>query len=75
MANITMTASVLAVSLSFAMMSFRPYLRFATVEKDLVTLQEGEITAFQWGTKNALLSMKKEELATKRMQKFIDKWE
>lgn len=54
---------------------FVEFLCVTDVEKDRVTLQEGEITAFQWVTKNALLSMKKEELATKRMQKFIDKWE
>ena len=41
-------------------------------EKDQVTLQEGETSAFRWVTKDELLSMKKDELVTERMQRFID---
>lgn len=51
------------------------FLCVTDVEKDRVALQEGETSAFRWVTKNELLSMKKKELATERMQKFIDKWE
>ena len=40
-------------------------------DKAAVSLQEGETVAFRWVTKKELLSMKKEELVTKRMQKYL----
>lgn len=40
--------------------------------KGQVTLQEGETSAFKWVTKDELISMKKDELVTERMQRFID---
>ena len=40
--------------------------------KDKILLQEGETSAYKWVTKDELISMKKEELVTERMQKFID---
>ncbi len=47
---------------------------FCTIdgEKDRITLQEGETSAFRWVTKDQLISMKKDELSTERMQRFID---
>ena len=36
-----------------------------------ISLQEGETVDFRWVSKDVLLSMKKEELVTERMQKFI----
>ena len=39
--------------------------------KDKITLQEGETSAFRWVTKDELVSMKKDELVTERMQRFI----
>ena len=36
------------------------------------TLQEGETSAFRWTTKDELISMKKDELVTERMQRFVD---
>lgn len=40
--------------------------------KDSIVLQEGETSAYRWVSKEELLSMKKEELITERMQGFID---
>lgn len=40
-------------------------------EKGRITLQEGETSAFKWVTKYELISMKKDELVTERMQRFI----
>ncbi len=51
------------------------YVEFLCVtdcEKDRVALREGETSAFRWVTKEDLLSMKKDELATERMQRFIN---
>ena len=51
------------------------YVEFLCVtdcEKEQVTLQEGETSAFKWVTKDELISMKKEELITERMQRFVD---
>ena len=42
-------------------------------DKDSIILQEGETSAYRWVTRNELISMKKEELVTERMQGFIDK--
>ena len=50
------------------------YVEFLCVtdcEKEQVTLQEGETSAFMWVTKDELVSMKKDELVTERMQRFI----
>ena len=51
------------------------YIEFLCVTngpKDRITLQEGETIAYQWVSKSELLSMKKSELVTERMQTFID---
>ena len=40
-------------------------------DKSSIVLQEGETSAYKWVTKDELISMKKEDLVTKRMQKFI----
>ena len=50
------------------------YVEFLCViecEKERVSLQEGETSAFKWVTKDELISMKKDELVTERMQRFI----
>ena len=39
--------------------------------KDSIRLQEGETTAFRWVSREELVSMKKSELVTERMQQFI----
>ena len=44
----------------------------ADCKKDSVVLQEGETSAYKWVSKEELLSMKNDELATKRIQGFID---
>ena len=41
-------------------------------DKDKISLQEGETVDYKWVSKEELLSMKKDELATERMQKYID---
>ena len=41
-------------------------------DKSSIVLQEGETSAYKWVTKDELISMKKEELVTERMQQFID---
>ena len=51
------------------------YVEFLCVtdcDKSGIILQEGETSAYKWVTADELISMKKEELATERMQKFID---
>ena len=40
--------------------------------KDKITLQEGETIAFRWVDKSELLSMRKCDLVTERMQTFLD---
>ena len=40
--------------------------------KDSIILQDGETSAYKWVSKDKLLSMKKKELVTERMQGFID---
>ena len=40
--------------------------------KDRITLQEGETVAFRWVDRLTLLNMKRDELITERMQRFID---
>jgi len=40
--------------------------------KDSIILQDGETSAYKWVTVGELISMKKEELVTERMQRFVD---
>lgn len=40
-------------------------------EKEAVRLQPGETIAYQWVSKYGLLAMKKNELVTRRIQRFI----
>lgn len=50
------------------------YVEFLCVtdwDKGAVTLQEGETAAFQWVSRDELLSMKRDQLVTERMQRFI----
>ena len=42
------------------------------VPKDSVTLQKGETSEYKWVTRDVLAAMKKEELVTKRMQKYVE---
>ena len=39
--------------------------------KDSITLQEGETVAYQWVSREELLSMRKDALITERMQRFL----
>lgn len=39
--------------------------------KNDITLQDGETVAYRWVSREVLLHMKKDELVTERMQKFI----
>lgn len=48
------------------------FLCVTSCDKDSITLQEGETCAYKWVTRNELIKMKKYELVTERMQKFID---
>lgn len=50
------------------------YVEFLCVtdwDKEKIVLQKGETSAFRWVSKAELLSMKQDELVTKRMQKYI----
>lgn len=50
------------------------YVEFLCVtncDKDSITLQVGETIAYKWVSRNELVTMKKSELVTERMQKFI----
>lgn len=47
------------------------YLCITDWNKYDITLQEGETVAYKWVGREALLHMKKDELVTERMQKFI----
>ena len=49
------------------------FLCITDCRKDSIILQEGETSAYRWVTKDELISMKKEELVTERMQGFIEK--
>ena len=49
------------------------FLCITDCRKDSIILQEGETSAYRWVTKDELISMKKEELVTERMQAFIEK--
>ena len=48
------------------------FLCITDCKKDSIILQEGETSAYQWVTQDELLSMKREELVTQRMQNFVD---
>ena len=48
------------------------FLCITDCKKDSIILQEGETAAYQWVTQDELLSMKREELVTQRMQNFVD---
>ena len=48
------------------------YLCVTDCDKNSITLQEGETSAYKWVNKDELISMKKDELVTKRTQKFVD---
>ena len=51
------------------------YLCITDWNKYDITLQEGETAAYRWVSREALLHMKKDELVTERMQKFISELE
>ena len=48
------------------------FLCITDCKKDSIILQEGETSAYNWVTQDELLSMKREELVTQRMQNFVD---
>ena len=48
------------------------YLCITNCKKDCITLQEGETIDYKWVRKSELVSMKKSELVTDRMQTFIE---
>ena len=48
------------------------YLCITNCKKDCIALQEGETINYKWVSKSELVSMKKSELVTERMQTFID---
>ena len=48
------------------------FLCITDCKKDSIILQDGEPAAYQWVTQDELLSMKREELVTQRMQNFVD---
>ena len=50
------------------------YIEFLCItdwNKDNISLQQGETVDYKWVSKEELLSMKKDELATERMQKYV----
>lgn len=48
------------------------YLCHTDVGKDSIVLQEGETSAYKWVTAEELRQMSREELATQRIQNFIE---
>ena len=48
------------------------YLCVTDWEKENITMQKGETVAFKWVSRDELLKMKRDELITERMQKFVD---
>ena len=48
------------------------FLCITDCKKDSILLQEGETSAYKWVTQDELLSMKRDELVTQRMQNFVD---
>ena len=47
------------------------FLCVTNCRKDSITLQEGETIAYRWVSRDELVSMKKDELVTERMQTFL----
>lgn len=47
------------------------FLCITSWDKNSITLQEGETIAFRWISRDELVSMRDDELATKRIQNFI----
>lgn len=47
------------------------YLCITDCKKESVSLQEGETIAYKWVSRSELVSMKKNELLTERIQQFI----
>lgn len=47
------------------------FLCITNCKKDGVTLQEGETISYKWVSRDELVSMKKNELVTERMQTFL----
>lgn len=47
------------------------FLCITDCDKDSIILQDGETSAYKWITKSDLINMKKDELVTKRILKFI----
>lgn len=47
------------------------FLCITDCDKDSIILQEGETSDYKWVSRDELANMKKSELVTKRMQKFI----
>ncbi|WP_205401502.1 NUDIX hydrolase [Streptococcus lutetiensis] len=48
------------------------YLCHTDIDKDSIILQEGETSAYKWVTAEELRQMSREELATQRIQNFIE---
>ena len=48
------------------------FLCITSCDKNSVQLQSGETIAYKWVGKDELLTMKKSELVTERMQRFIE---
>ena len=48
------------------------FLCITDCKKNCIALREGETSDYKWITKQKLISMEKQELATKRIQKFVD---
>ena len=48
------------------------YLCDTDMDKTRIILQAGETSAYKWVTKEELLNMKRSELATQRIQNFIE---
>ena len=51
---------------------YAEFLCVTDVAKDSITLQEGETVDYRWVSRDALLSMKRSELVTERMQRYLD---
>lgn len=47
------------------------FLCVTSCKKDSIALQEGETIAYRWVSRDELIAMKKSELVTERMQRFI----
>ena len=48
------------------------FLCIADCKKDSIILQDGETIAYKWVNAGELIAMKKSELVTKRIQKFME---